>query len=181
MLKKHRNTPAHLFLDDTTYFVTGAIYQKRYLLKDPEIKDKLLDLIQTYFTQYNWELHHWVILDNHYHILGRSRKGTDLTSIFRSIHSRSAISIRQTTHCAKPVWWNYWDYCPRNEVDYIIRLNYLLMNPIKHEYVNDLHDWPFSSFHTLFAEKGRQQLVKQFRNYPQYRTLILNEVYDDDF
>lgn len=52
MLKKHRNTPVHLFLDNTGYFVTGAIYQKRYLLKDPEIKDNLLDLIQTYFTQY---------------------------------------------------------------------------------------------------------------------------------
>lgn len=181
MLKKHRNTPAHLLLDDTDYFVTGAIYQKRSLLKDSKIKDHLLDLMQTYFTQYHWELHHWVILDNHYHILGRSRKGLDLTTIFRSVHSRSAIFIRQSTDCAKPVWWNFWDYCPRHEVDYMIRLNYLLMNPIKHKYVTDLQHWPFSSFHTLFAEKGRQRLAEQFRSYPQYQTLVLQEAYSDDF
>ncbi len=181
MLKQHRNTPAHLFVDDTEYFITGAIYQKRHLLKKTKIKEYLLDLLQTYFEQYNWEFHHWVILDNHYHILGKSRNGADLTNIFRSVHSRSAIFIRQVTNCTKPVWWNYWDYCPRDEADYMTRLNYLLLNPVKHGFVTDLHDYSFSSFHTLFAEVGRERLVDQLKEYPKYKTLVLQEAYDDDF
>jgi putative transposase len=181
MIKRNPHAPAHLFVDDTFYFVTGAIYQKRPLLADPELKRKLLELFKEYFQKYDWELHHWVILDNHYHLMGYSRKGKELSHIFRSVHSRSGIMISQATHCAKPVWWNYWDYCPRNEKDYFIRLNYLLTNPIKHGYVSNLHDYPFSSFHPTLAEIGREDLVKQIRDYPDYKTLVLHEAKEDDF
>jgi len=44
-----------------------------------------------------------------------SRKGTDLSKIMGRIHSHSATKIRSATHCELPIWWNYWDYCPRNE------------------------------------------------------------------
>ncbi|GAK61560.1 transposase and inactivated derivatives [Candidatus Vecturithrix granuli] len=32
MMKQHPHTPKHLFLDDTPYFITAAIYQKRRLM-----------------------------------------------------------------------------------------------------------------------------------------------------
>lgn len=180
-LKRHLHTPAHLFLDDTPYFVTGGIYRRRPLLAQVEIKNYLLQLFQEFFQLYAWEFHHWVILDNHYHLLGQSRRGKDLTAIFRGVHSKAAIYISQTTRCEKPVWWNYWDYCPRDEADYLTRLNYLLMNPIKHGVVTNLHDYPFSSFHSLLAEMGRSRLVEQMNRYPDYKQLILHEAHNDDF
>ncbi len=179
MLKQRTNTPAHLLLDDTPYFITAIIYQGRKLLVAPTLKETLLELMHTYFAKFNWELHHWVILDNHYHMLGQSRRGEDLSKIMRSIHSHSAQVIRQTTHAAKPIWWNYWDYCPRDETDYLIRLNYLLYNPVKHGYVADLKDYPFSSFHQLYQTEGRAKLTHQFQAHPQYRSLVLPEVDDE--
>lgn len=107
-----------------------------------------------------------------------SRKGQDLTNIIRQIHSKSAQWIREATLCETPIWWNYWDYCPRDEKDYLTRLNYLLTNPIKHKYVNNLHDYPYSSFHSLFSEKGKDVLVKQFHDYPKYKKL---EIEEDNF
>ena len=163
------------------YFITAAIYQKRMLLADPIVKHRLLDLLQGYFSQYDWELHHWVILDNHYHLLGRSHQGEDMESIFRNVHSKSADLIQGLTRCEMPVWWNYWDYCPRNETEYMTRLNYLLLNPIKHGYVDNLHDYPFSSFHPLIADVGRNALKAQFQAYPDYKTLVLQEAKADDF
>lgn len=43
MLHRHPNTPAHLFIDDAPYFITGAIYQKRKLLQNVALKQVLLD------------------------------------------------------------------------------------------------------------------------------------------
>lgn len=181
MLKQHPHTPVHLFLDDTLYFVTSGIYRKRMLLAKPEIKEYLLELLETFFQAYDWELHHWVILDNHYHVLGKSRLGKDLANIFRKVHSKAAIFIRQLTACEKPVWWNYWDYCPRDETEYWVRCNYLLNNPVRHRYVTDLRDYPFSSFHSLLVEVGREALVKQFQDYPGYKDFVLHEAEKDDF
>jgi len=175
MLKHQIFAPNHLFIDDMPYFITGAIYLKRHLLAKDDLKTELLTLIRQTFQAKGWQLHHWVILNNHYHLLGMSRKGRDLTNIIREIHSKSAQWIRQTTQCETPVWWNYWDYCPRDEQDYLIRLNYLLTNPVKHGYVNDLHDYPFSSFHNLFNHVGKETLVKQFHDYSEYRDLKIEE------
>lgn len=181
MLKCHRTTPAHLLLDDTPYFVTGAIYQKRLLLTSPELKLMLIEKSKERFRAYEWQLHHWVVLDNHYHLLGVSRKGKDLPKLFRTIHNQTASPIRETTNCEKPVWWNYWDYCPRNEKEYYVRLNYLLYNPVKHRYVTDLHNYLFSSFQNMLEEFGRDKLVQQFHKYPEYKTLVLHEAKKDDF
>jgi len=54
MLKRHPHTPAHLFLDDTSYFITGAIYKKRPLLTESQLKKELLKIIQNIFQEYGW-------------------------------------------------------------------------------------------------------------------------------
>jgi len=165
-------------IDDTPYFITAAIYQKRHLLQNPQLKELLLSHIKLCFNEYKWELHHWVILDNHYHLLVKSREGKDLSKIMRQIHSFSGYHIKQVTHTEQRIWWNYWDYCPRDEKDYLIRLNYLLINPVKHGYSTNLYDYPFSSFHQHIGQIGRETLVKQFKNYNDYKNLNLEE---DDF
>jgi len=173
--KKHINRPIHYYIDDSFYFITGSIYEGRKLLKCDDIKSKLLDYIQQCLVKFNWKLDNWVILDNHYHLLCKSHKGKDLSKIIQNIHSRSGFLIHQRTQCEKPVWYNYWDYCPRNEKEYLIRLNYLLTNPVKHGYVTDLKDYTFSSFQTYLKRIGREALVKQFVEYPEYNQLQVDE------
>ncbi len=176
--KRHPNTPIHFFCDDSPYFITSAIYEKRPLLADEYIKTELLRTIQQVFNDKGWRLNDWVILNNHYHLLGYSRKGENLSKIMQNIHRQSGFLISQRTHCEKPVWWNYWDYCPRDEKQYLVRQNYLFNNPIKHGYVTNLMDYPFSSFLGYFENLGREYLVKQFRENPGYKDLKIEE---DDF
>lgn len=175
MLKRHQSTPVHLLMDNAPYFITGSIYQKRPLLRLPELKQCLLEHIRKSFSKYDWKLYHWVILDNHYHLMAKSKNGKDLSKIVRTFHTYSAIEIRKATGCEKPVWFNYWDYCPRDEKDYMTRLNYLLYNPVKHGYVRDLKDYPFSSFHKIYVQKGRDNIVRQFKEYAGYRNLEIEE------
>ena len=172
-MKYNLHNPVHFFCDDSSYFITAAIYNKRPLLADKQIKTTLLELIQTLFQEKGWTVEHWVILDNHYHLLGNSRKGKDLSKIIQGIHGQSGFLISQITNCEKPIWWNYWDYCPRDEKEYLIRLNYLLNNPIKHNYVTDLNHYQFSSFQSYLGKIGRADLIKQFRENPEYQELKL--------
>lgn len=179
MEKKHRlHHPPHIFHDETVYFLTAAIYKKRPLLQSVELKWQLLGVIENTLNQFAWEFLHWVILDNHYHLLAKSANGNDFPDIMRKIHSVSGFYIKQATQAERPVWWNYWDYCPRDEVDYFKRLNYLFNNPIKHGYVTGLNDYPFSSFHRYLAEQGRERLVRQFKKYGGYQEL---DFVEDDF
>jgi len=181
MLTRSPHTPVHLLLDESAYFITGAIYLKRPLLGAKEFKEALLECMMRYFHREEWQLCHWVILDTHYHLICQSQRGDALPRIMRNIHSSVAPLIRAKTACIRPVWWNYWDYCPRDAPDLTIRLNYLFNNPVKHGDVTNLQAYAFSSFHKAYAELGREQLVTQFRSYPEYKTLLLHEAHDDDF
>ena len=177
MLKRHPRTPAHLFIDNTPYFITASIYQKRPLLQTNEIKEFLLQTIKNCFAEKGWQLQHWVILNNHYHLLAISNKGEDLSKIISKTHMLSAQLIHQKTKAEKPIWWNYWDYCIRDEKDYFIRLNYLWHNPIKHGYVTNLNDYSYSSFPQTLEQQGRDSLIQQFKEFTEYKTLLLS---DDD-
>ena len=54
-------------------------------------------------------------------------------------------------------------------------VNYLYNNPIKHGLVTNLLDYPYSSFHSFLKQHGRNYLIKQFREYPEYKDLQLDE------
>lgn len=125
-------TPKHLMLDDQPYFITGAIDEKRPLLAAEVCKARLIELFHECFAEHGWLLGDWVVLDNHYHLLCQSGKGERLPRLMRCLHANSARTIRAETGCELPVWWNYWDYCPRGEADYRVRQNYLFNNPFKH-------------------------------------------------
>jgi putative transposase len=156
--------------------VVDELHGRRRLL-DGGLRAGLVECIKNAVERHDWTLDHWVVLENHYHLLVQSRLGADLPDVIRAIHGSSAVGIRARTGCALPVWYNYWDYCPRHEGDWYRHLNYLLWNPIKHDYVRDLRDWPDSSFHALLATEGRERLVAQFRAYPDFRELDV----DDDY
>jgi putative transposase len=176
MLIRGPHVPAHLFLDDQWYFLTGAIYGKRRLLDD-QAKRHLLDAFTEAFGEAGWNIGDWVMLDNHYHLLAQSRRGRDLSRILRTVHGRTGFAIHQRTGSDLPIWWNYWDYCPRDEPDYDRHLNYLLWNPVKHGYVTRLSEWPHSSFHSLLDRPGGERLMAQFQDYPNDRDLDI----EDDF
>lgn len=99
MLRRHPHTPAHLALDDAPYFITGSIYYRRPLLQMPTLKQTLLNLLCRRFESCFWTLEHSVILDDHYHLIVRSRYDDDLAEIMRKLHRQTALSIRAATVC----------------------------------------------------------------------------------
>lgn len=177
-MAKTSHNPHHIYVDNSAYFISSSIYKKRNLLVLDKIKDYLIDTIKQCFTEKKWQLKDWVILDNHYHLLAISYQGKDLSRIMSKIHMLSAQYIVSELEVEKPIWWNYWDYCPRDENDYFVRLNYLYNNPVKHGYVTTLADYAYSSFHQTLKQKGREELVQQFKSYAEYKKLHLDE---DDF
>ncbi len=47
----------------------------------------------------------------------------------------------------------FWEHTIRNEADYERHVDYVHFNPVKHELVNRVSEWPYSSFHA-YARRG---------------------------
>jgi len=165
VLKKYKHAPTHLFVDNIYYFFTGAVYQKKHLLTTPKTKEIFIEELFHFIEKFKWELLEWVILENHYHFLARVFRGVDIPVFVNSLHKTSSFHIKKELHIeVKPFWYQYWDRCIRNEKHYFETATYILYNPVKHDYVDNLNDYPFSSFHIRKAQE-EEKLRKNFLTY----------------
>jgi len=161
------HTPTHIYADNTNYFVTGTILHHAHLLAPAAHKQYLQEEVLNLAPDYGLDIKAWVILNNHYHILFRLVDGEKLPHFINRFHSKTATTFNQWDNQAgRQVWWNYWDWCICNEQDYWRHFNYIHYNPIKHGYVEQLRDWPYSSLLTYLETEGREWVDDCWRSYP---------------
>jgi putative transposase len=170
--------PNHIYADNTFYFVTASTLHHQPLLKPGNHKLHLQERLLSLASQYELSVSAWVILNNHYHILCHLKDGKKLARFIKHLHGQTSTNFnRWDNQLGRQCWYNYWDWCIRNESDYWRHFNYIHYNPIKHGYVQQLRDWPFSSLEKYFEIEGREWLNDCWRSYPIKEFAIMN----DDF
>jgi Transposase and inactivated derivatives len=61
------------------------------------------------------------------------------------VEERSSTQIRRGE---RNIWQRrYWAHTILNEKDYAAHIDYVYINPVKHGLVQQVKDWPYSSFH----------------------------------
>jgi len=57
-------------------------------------------------------------------------------------------------HRETTIWQRrFWEHQIRDEVDYHHHFDYIHYNPVKHGWVEQVKDWPYSTFHN-YVKKG---------------------------
>ena len=116
-MKRHR--PPHLYLDDTFYMITGSVLYSQAFLRPDWAKEVLLQKIKELIPEYGFRCHAWGILDDHYHILIKTRIGRDLAKLMQRLHSITSLQMNRREGCpGRQVWYSYWDTCMRSEQDF---------------------------------------------------------------
>jgi len=168
LFDSHR--PAHYYIDNTDYFLTGHMNEGLDLLFNDERKQLFFNVLSNIFKDYNIELISWVILINHYHILFRLEKGIDLGPFENRLHSVTATLLNRLDQTkGRNVWYQYWDYCPRDEKDFYTHFNYIHHNPVKHGICKNqkqVERYNFCSYKKWFDKMGEGWVSACFSEYP---------------
>ena len=103
-----------------------------------------------------------VILPDHLHILcTMPNNDADFSKRIKLIKYYLSYNIAKTEvilnsrlrKSERGIWQRrFWEHCIRDETDYHAHINYIHMNPVKHEYVKQVKDWRYSSFHRFVAD-----------------------------
>jgi putative transposase len=159
--------PPHLALDQSLYLLTAACYEHRHHMHTPERRQTVLDMLFEWFIQYGMEIHAWVVLSNHYHLLVHVTQFKALGKIFQRVHGRTSHDWNeQDQKQGRKVWYRYSDRFIRSERHYYVTLNYIHYNPVKHKLVTSPYDWTTSSLHWYLETKGREWLRDSWQRYP---------------
>ncbi|MEI8120387.1 MAG: transposase [Actinomycetes bacterium] len=169
--------PPHLYLDHTWYLVTASTLRHEHLLAIDQVKPYFQTKLRELVDEFSVTLRAWVVLNNHYHLLLKSQRGHDLPRFTARLHGATSRFVnQQDAVTGRQVWHNYWDTCIRTERDLWVRFNYVHFNPVKHGYVQQPIDWPFSSYHYYLRTKGVEWLDDCCSRYP-----VIDLVSGDEF
>jgi putative transposase len=142
------------------YFFTHTLLNRSETLLTDHIA-----LLRQAFRQvkkrYPFVIHAMVVLPDHFHCLIELPEGdADYSLRFRLIKmnfSRALTGSEFRAECRirrreRGIWQRrYWEHLIRNPQDFANHLNYIHWNPVKHQLVKTVQEWPHSSFHRYVA------------------------------
>jgi len=99
----------------------------------------------------------FVVLPDHLHAVWSLPPGDcDFSTRWRLIKSRFArampkreqLGAARIARNERGVWQHrFWEHLVRDEADYARHVEYCYISPLKHRFVTQVRDWPYSSFH----------------------------------
>ena len=162
--------PPHIYQDGALYFIAVKTIKGERCFNSGDKKNILLKVLKKALNKFDVSLYAWVILDNHYHLLFKLLKGEDLWKFVKNINDNSSRILNEfDRQKGRNIWYQYWDYCIRNEKDFFLHFNYIHHNLVKHKYVDGqdrVLDYKFCSYRNWMEKKGREWIGDCFEKYP---------------
>ena len=182
--EKNIHRPLHYY-GGQVYFLSATCYEGVDMFCTDNKKRILKIKLKEISEEMGINIYGWVILNNHYHLLfhlnnfDESEGVTNaslssmpeaprdtlacvipsskkLSNFIRRLHSITSKNLNEIDNTpGRKVWYQYWDYCVRNEIDFWKHFNYILKNPLKHKLAKNIEEsfkYKFSS-NPIWLEK----------------------------
>jgi putative transposase len=163
------HSPPHFESDgEGHYLVTAACFEHAPINGgSPErlaaCEQAILDLCRSHAT----DVAAWCILPNHYHLLVCTPSIRNLVAVLGRFHGRSSHQWNgQDAMRGRQVWYRCNDRAIRSERHFWTSMNYVHHNPVRHGYVKQWQEWPFSSAASFLETVGRETAEEMWREYP---------------
>ena len=146
-----------------TYFFTVVTYRRQTFLCDDMVRTALRNAIESVRMTRPFIIDAWVLLPDHLHCIWTLPEGdADFSTRWMMIKRKVSVicknhyvradllSSSKQKHRESTLWQRrFWEHQIRDEVDYARHMDYLHFNPVKHQLVEQVGDWPHSSFHRM--------------------------------
>jgi putative transposase len=146
------------------YFFTVVTHNRKPLFLNPSNRKLLRATIIKTKQRHPFKIDAWVLLPDHMHCIWTlPEDDMDYSKRWRLIkcsftknylkNHNVAINLPKSKILRHEhnVWQSrFWEHQIRNEKDFNNHLNYIFYNPVKHGWVEDIKDWPYSSFHKIY-------------------------------
>ena len=140
-----------------TYFFTVNLLARKkndLLIRNIEL---LREVVRRVKRKHPFIIHGWVVLPNHFHCIINLPEGdSDFALRIRLIKSgfskqlpkNERLSESRIKRGERGIWQRrYWEHMIRDQSDFSAHMDYIHINPVKHGLVNQVKDWPYSTFH----------------------------------
>ncbi len=162
------HAPPHPFRQAGYYLVTAANFEHAPIMSTPERRTDFETRLLAAMQAIQADTVGWVVLPNHYHILVGVPSLDLVSTALKQLHGVTSRewNLSDGRIGQRRVWYKFADRLIRNEAHHFRALNYIHYNPVKHGYLDEPYNWPWSSIHNYCDTQGREALRQMWKTYP---------------
>ena len=148
------------------FLLTAACFEHKNIIGKSvsrlvKFEEKLLTNIQSCF-----EIRTWVILPNHYHVLGSCEDISIAIKSLGRVHGGMSYQWNgEEKTRGRQVWCKAVETRIKSDRHYFAAVNYVHHNPVRHRWVKKWQEWPFSGAHEYLAAFPRDEVVRRWNEY----------------
>lgn len=144
-----------------TYFFTVTLHDRQAFTLTDRI-DALRQVVNRARQERPFRIEAWVVLPEHLHAVWTLPLGDDdyaarwrlIKSRFTHALTKAGLALSRNGKGEYDLWQRrYWEHTIRDEGDLRRHVDYVHFNPVKHGWVKQVKDWPYSTFHR-FVRQG---------------------------
>ena len=175
----------HYLVDDSVFpiFMTTTITKWIPLFSDSGLAVRALAILEKVREEYKASFIAYVLMPNHIHAIIKTSSKGDLSMIIKrwkalsarliinfcetsypdwlAVFGNSAREYKRTPQMNYQVWQPRFDeFAIRTEKQILTKINYIHRNPLKHQVVDRIEDYPYSSVHDYLGAKNRYLKVE---------------------
>ena len=199
--------PLRLEYAGALYHVTSRGNGQEDIYRDEEDRDIFLEVLSAVKEHFNWEIHAYCLMSNHYHLLVET-PDANLSKGMRQLNGVYTQRFNRKHKRVGHVYQGRYKAIIVQKEAYLLELaRYIVLNPVRARMVRSAKDWPWSSYRAtagfiaappwlttdwILAAFGKRkktaceryrQFVAEGKNQPRVWEKLKNQVYlgDDAF
>jgi REP element-mobilizing transposase RayT len=138
--------PLRLDYSDATWHVTARGNERKPIYRDEGDYLGFLDVLGAVVRRYRWDLHAYVLMPNHYHLL----LATPAPTLSRGMRQLGGVYSqrfnRRWSRCGHLFQGRFFSVHVERETHLLELTRYLALNPVRAGLARDPADWPWSSY-----------------------------------
>ena len=144
-----------------TYFFTVTLRNRKSSVLVDWIDD-FRDCVRDVLREKPFQIDAWVVLPEHLHAIwtlptdddNYSERWKLIKGRFTRRLLKAGLPIKKNQRGEYDLWQGrFWEHTIRDETDFAHHVDYIHYNPVKHNWVERVRDWPYSTFHR-YVEAG---------------------------
>ena len=142
------------------YHIINRGVEQRVVFKEEADYEYFEELMCFYAKSHNITLHNYCLMRNHYHLLIEITS-ENLSKFMRQLNMNYAIYFNKKYNRAGHLWQGRFKSWYVTDEAYLYTLmRYIEQNPLKANIIQDLKDYPYSSYHHFLNDRELPQCLK---------------------
>ena len=151
--------PLRIAFEGALYHVTSRGDRQENVYETDDDRNKYLSILCDVCNRFNWEVHAYCLMSNHYHLLIETHEA-NLSKGMRQLNGVYSQAFNRNHGLVGHVFQGRFKSILVEKESYLLELSrYIVLNPVRAGMVDSAAQWPWSSYRQTIGLENRQAFL----------------------